>query len=44
MPYTPESLEATIQKYDDMIKKGIIEGDIHKVMADIDSEIVSEQV
>jgi hypothetical protein len=42
MSYTPESLEVTLQKYDDLIKNGIINGDIQQVMKDIDSELVSQ--
>ena len=40
MSYTPESLEETLQKYDDIIKNGIMQGDIQQVMKDIDSELV----
>lgn len=43
MSYTPETLEATLQKYDEIVKKGIVDGDILKVMKDIDSEIVCYQ-
>ena len=42
MSYTAESLEVTLQKYDDLIKNGIINGDIQQVMNDIDSELVSQ--
>jgi len=40
MSYTAESLETTLEKYDVLIKKGIVDGDIHKVMKDIDSDLV----
>jgi hypothetical protein len=42
MSYTAESLEVTLQRYDDLIKNGIINGDIQQVMKDIDSELVSQ--
>lgn len=40
MAYTPESLAATYEKYDDMIKQAIFDGTIHQTMADNNAGIV----
>ena len=42
MLYTPEILKATLDCCDQQIKQGIIEGDIHNVMAIINPEIVCD--
>jgi hypothetical protein len=43
MSYTTETLETTLQKYDDIIKTAILEGNIGEVMTKIDPEIVSKR-
>jgi hypothetical protein len=40
MAYTPESLAATYEKYDDLIKQAIFDGTIHQTMADNNAAIV----
>jgi hypothetical protein len=42
MSYTTETFEATLQKYDDMIKTAVLEGNIAEIMTNIDAEIVSK--
>jgi hypothetical protein len=40
MAYTPESLEAAYEKYDDMIKQAIFDGTIHQTMTDNNDGLV----
>jgi hypothetical protein len=40
MAYTPESLEATYEKYDELIKQAIFDGTIHQTMSDHNAGIV----
>jgi hypothetical protein len=40
MAYTPESLQAAYEKYDDMIKQAIFDGTIHQTMTDNNDGIV----
>lgn len=42
MSYTAEQLEATLHSLDLQIKEGIIEGNIHNVMAERTPDIVGE--
>lgn len=42
MPHTPEEVDSLLHHYDEKVIEGLENGNIHKVMAMIEPEIVSQ--